>query len=209
MSEVTIAGEGVADPLDRLHRYAERLKKTVIQYDLAAQEDAYRLTSADVQRTRRLASRISNQELAWFLQRAESATWSDVPADADLRNADPSQTNGLYDRMDDLYVHFRATAPRRIRGAKISKVLHLKRPALFPILDSHLERTYRKTARHAAQRHPERGHRYMYWAAIRDDLLGNSEAIAKLKEACAADDGADVRRLTELTDLRVMDILTW
>lgn len=209
MPEVTIAGEAVADPLGRLHRYAERLKKTLIRYDLAAQEDAFRLTSADVQRTRRLASRISNKELAWFLQRAESATWSDVPADSDLRNADPSQTNGLYDRMDDLYVHFRATAPRRIRGAKISKVLHLKRPALFPILDSHVERTYRKSARQAAQRYPDRGYNYMYWAAIRDDLLGNSDAIAKLKEACAADDRADVRRLTELTDLRVLDILTW
>lgn len=132
-----------------------------------------------------------------------------VSPNADLGDADPGEQGGGYDQGEALYQHFRSDAPRGINVAKISKVLHPKRPALVPILDSHLTATYRRSARSAAFRHPARGYRYMYWAAVRDDLLANRHSISTLKARCAQDDRQSVRRLAELTDLRVLDILAW
>ncbi|WP_425272304.1 hypothetical protein [Mycolicibacterium aubagnense] len=66
--------------------------------------------------------------------------------------------------------------------AKVSKVLHLKRPAQFPILDSRLVRTYRDAATHEAKAYANRGYRKMYWAAIRHDLLKSADALAKLRQ---------------------------
>jgi len=205
---IVVADVPVADPLERLKIYAARVR-TLTEYDLAGQGDPSRLARAEVVRTRVIASRISNHELMWFLERSRTARWSDVEPDADLRDADPGREAGLYDRAEALYGHFRTAAPHGVSGAKISKVLHLKRPSLFPILDSHLVRTYRVSARQAARHHLDRGYRYMYWAAIRSDLTRNGAAIAELKTACASDDHEDVRRMSQLTDLRVLDILTW
>lgn len=191
-----------------MRAYADRAR-TLTGYDLAGQQDPFSLSRAEVVRTRVIASRINNRELSWFLERGETAPWCDLELDVDLADADPEHKDGLYDRADGLYRHFQGGRPRGVNTAKISKVLHLKRPALFPILDSHLLKTYRRAARRAADRYPARGHRYMYWAAIRDDLLRNRPCIAELKTACASDEREDVHRLSQLTDLRVLDILTW
>jgi hypothetical protein len=60
----------------------------------------------------------------------------------DLHRADPGISGGLYDRLVAFYEHFRSPAPRGIAMAKISKVLHLKRPAAIPILDRKIASTY-------------------------------------------------------------------
>jgi hypothetical protein len=49
----------------------------------------------------------------------------------------------------------------------------------------------------------------MYWAAIRDDLIANRDCLAELRARCAQDDREQVRRLAKLTDLRLLDILSW
>lgn len=206
---ITVAGEQVPSPFERLVTYASDYSGTVRRYDLAEQADAFALSREDVQRTRVIASRISNRELDWLVARGESAPWGQVDPAADLVDADPGEKGGLYDHANTLYEHFRSDAPRNLNIAKISKVLYLKRPALMPILDSHLLGTYRRHARQAALRYPDRGHRRMYWAAIRDDLLHNRERIVALKAACARDDRDEVRRLEQLSDLRILDILTW
>jgi hypothetical protein len=206
---ITIAGKQVTNPFDQLAIYANRYGGTLLHYDLADPVDPFALSAEDIRRTRKIASRISDRELAWLLERAQSAPWKDVAPDADLGDADPGAGGGLYDQADALYQHFRTDAPRGVNIAKISKVLHPKRPALVPILDSHLTTTYRRDARRAALRHPGRGYRRMYWAAIRDDLVANRGCITALKARCAQDDREPVRRLAQLTDLRVLDILTW
>ncbi|MGR6967020.1 DUF6308 family protein [Geodermatophilus sp. URMC 61] len=206
---ITIAGEQVPDPFNRLTAYASAYSGTLLRYDLAGQDDPDTLSSDDVQRTRKIASRISNRERDWFLDRAQTAPWNDVEPEADLGDADPGEAGGLYDRADALYRHFSSDAPRNVNTAKISKVLHLKRPGLVPVLDSHLARAYRRQARRAALDHPARGYRRMYWAPIRDDLLHNRDSITALKDRCATDDREHVRRLAQLTDLRALDILTW
>jgi hypothetical protein len=206
---ITIAGKRVPDPFERLAAYASRYSSTLIRYDLAGQDEPFTLSRDEVRRTRKIASRISDRERDWFVERGQTAPWTQVEADADLGDADPEQEGGLYDRADALYQHFRSEAPRNVNMAKISKVLHLKRPALVPLLDSHLEREYRSLARQAARRYPARGYSRLYWAAIRDDLLLNRDSIAALRSRFAKDDREAVRRLSQLTDLRVLDILTW
>lgn len=209
MGDITIAGEPVADPFERLAAYAGRHAKTLRLYDLAGGGEPNALTADEVERTRVIASRISNRERDWFVARAVDAPWNNVSPDADLGDADPAVQDGLYGRVNALFEFFRSEAPRGVNMAKISKVLHLKRPALIPLLDSHLERRYRRLARQAALRQPAHGYRRMYWAAIRDDLLLNRQGIAALKQQCATHEREDVQRVSLLTDLRVMDILTW
>lgn len=209
MGDITIAGEPVDDPFERLAAYASRYSRTLRLYDLAAQGDPNVLTAEEVERTRVIASRISHRERDWFVERAEGAPWTALAPDADLADADPDADDGVYVRANALFEFFRTDAPRGVNLAKTSKVLHLKRPSLIPLLDSHLERRYRRLARQAALRHPAYGHRRMYWAAIRDDLALNRESIAALKQKCAAHEREEVQQVSRLTDLRVMDILTW
>jgi hypothetical protein len=200
----------VQDPLQALRNYAARTK-TVSQFDLAGTGDPEVLTAEEIARTRIISSRISRREASWLLQRSINAPWSHVPADADLRLADPARRNELYDAMTQLYNHFRHEAPRGVATAKVSKVLHLKRPALFPLLDSHVTRVYRKPARAHARLHPDRCASHLYWAAIRSDLIAASDGgiLDELRQQLADDSATAVRKLGNLTDLRLLDICAW
>jgi hypothetical protein len=66
---------------------------------------------------------------------------------------------------------------------------------------------YRKTAENAAARYPER----VYWAAVRDDLVApaNVSALALLRDLLRGDADERIRKLARLSDLRLLDILTW
>ena len=209
MSVIVVADSPVADPLGRLTAYATR-ERTLIRYDLAGQEDPFSLSRAEVARTRSSRPGSPNasspgSSSAAKVRPRRGLLWTQTPTSATpIRNSRVISTTG----RRPLHALPRGL-PGGVSGAKISKVLHLKRPALFPILDSHLLKTYRRSARQAARRHPERGYRCMYWAAIRDDLRRNRTAIAELKAACQDDPRDQVRRLSRLTDLRVLDILTW
>jgi hypothetical protein len=132
------------------------------------------------------------------------------PGANDLRQADPSAAAGHDDELIGLYNHFSDGAPRGIGMAKISKVLHVKRPAAYPILDRRITSIYRDAAAQAARRYPQRGYRRANWAAIRDDLIANTESGALEALRAAVDDalGTD-RKLTSVTDLRLLDMLTW
>jgi hypothetical protein len=76
--------------------------------------------------------------------RASSAPWPSL--EADLRQADPGVVGGVYDQLAALYEHFNNAAPPGIGMAKTSKVLHLKRPTAYPILDRKITSTYRHAA---------------------------------------------------------------
>ncbi|GBF17521.1 hypothetical protein Br6_04927 [Rhodococcus sp. Br-6] len=205
-SLVVIAGNSL--PLERalatLRAYS---KRTLRKYDLPGPGDAGILTAEEIRRTRAVSSRISEAELEWFLDRASTAPW--LPAHTDLADADPDAAAGVYDAMTDLFDHFLTAAPRGVLRAKISKVLHVKQPALYPIIDSHLEKTYRDAGRAAALRHPQRGFTSMSWAAIRADLLENrnSGALAAVRDNLQQ--STDLADFNQVTDLRLLDMLTW
>lgn len=214
---VQVAGRSIVDPTAELVAYGQRHHSTIDRYDLSGAGEPDSLTLVEVARTRVIASRISHAEAAWFVEHARSAPWRDVPLDADLASADPADTDGLYDAASRLYEHFRATAPSGISTAKLHKVLHLKRPALFPILDSHLLAVYRDMATVAAGHYVERRARRMYWAAVREDLLRdeNQRALAIARATLSAWSTSDasgdarVRAMASLTDLRLLDAVAW
>lgn len=216
---VQLAGKTVSDPLGVLRAYAERpdLQRTVINYDLPGPGSATLVTLEEAgARTRRIASRVSNVEAQWFADRSSDpavvAAMEAVPVTASLTEADPLQPGALYDNASALYEAFRAEAPPGVAVGKIHKVLHVKRPALVPILDSKLRHLYAPVARQWRDRlWAERGLvGHGYWAAIRADLCDPSNAPAlKACRAQLTERGDALSVLSELSDLRLLDILAW
>ncbi|UZF48496.1 DUF6308 family protein [Rhodococcus rhodochrous] len=184
---------------------------TVARYDLPGPGALKEITADEIARTHKVSSRISHAQRDWFIRNAVDAPWAAVPMEAQLVDADPHVNDGLYDRAEALYDHFRTAAPRHVGVAKISKVLHLKRPGLFPILDSKVMAFYRLHARAAAARYPHRGKRAMYWAAIRDDVCANldSGALPLFRRRLEQSEAEQVRRIASLSDVRLLDLLTW
>jgi hypothetical protein len=205
---IGIAGRvlSIDECIDKLRRYPAR---TLSHYDLPGSGVPNLLTRDQVVRTRAVSSRISDAEVDWFLKRAKDAPWPSPEAD-DLRQADPAIADGPYGELVGLYNHFSNEAPPGIATAKISKVLHVKRPAAYPILDKRITSIYRDAAALAARRYPQRGYRRAYWAAIRDDVIANTKT-GVLETLRVAVDGSlgTGKNLTSVTDLRLLDMLTW
>jgi len=67
---------------------------------------------------------------------------------------------------------------------------------------------YREPAIAAAKQYEKRGHKRMYWAAIRNDVIANKDALKKLRQDLANEEGA-IDKLSDLSDLRILDILSW
>lgn len=203
---VVIAGENLAveQALVAFRRYNTQ---TVERYDLVGPGDPNVITLEEAARTRAVSSRLSNQHAAWFVARSQTAPWP-LPG-ADLADADPSRQGGLYDQMIACYEHFHGDRPLNVDIGKISKVLHIKRPRLFPILDREVRSCYEVAARRAATNYRVRGYKRMFWAAIRDDLITNrqSGSLAVLREALSG--SPELNIYSGLTDLRLLDILTW
>lgn len=210
---ISVAGQtrGLKEALVRLINYPH---KTPVVFDFPGPGEPGRLTADEVKRTRKVSSRISNAEVAYFVETAATAPWVDPRAD--LADADP-QHQELFTAMTDLYWHFGDTAPKGVNFAKISKVLHVKQPHLYPILDSHIRRSYAAAAKALRADLPELGWRRRTWAAIRNDLVDarSSGALTELRELLRGFESSDaseqgrVRDLDALTDLRILDILVW
>jgi hypothetical protein len=217
MATIIVAGVPEPDPAKRIIDYvtAHDTGETVRAYDLGGQGDIFSLTYDEVIRTGKIRSRISKLERDWFVQWAaeRGPLWGAVPPDTRLADADPSVHGGLYDHALALFDHFHKAGKRGIGYGKISKVLHLKRPHLYPILDSKLRDAYRGPAAAAAQRFQQHrpGVRWSFWAAVRDDVLNpaNVEALKAVRTEMRAHENELVRRAAELSDVRLLDILAW
>lgn len=189
--------------------------KTVRHYDLLPEPRTVGPELIRATRSPYMGSRISAREAEWFTEHARSAPWGEIATDASLADADPTQPGGLYDAAAGLYHYFLDQAPKGVAAAKVSKVLHLMRPGLVPILDSRLLGTYRSVATAAAKRvggeRPElRSAQRMYWAAIRDDLLVSQAALSAIRQQLHHSDDALVREAAgRLSDLRLLDMVTW
>jgi hypothetical protein len=72
-------------------------------------------------------------------------------------------------------------------------------------------RSYAKPAADAARRHPQLGARRLYWVAIREDLIDESNvlALAEVRDRLAADGDSQVRAMSRLTNLRLLDAVAW
>jgi hypothetical protein len=72
---------------------------TVTHYDFRAAH--FSEIDTDLIRVTRspwMGFRMSAKEAAWMIDRAADAPWAVVPVDAQLRNADPLEAEGRYDR---------------------------------------------------------------------------------------------------------------
>lgn len=198
-----------------INRFAGYPAKTPARFDYPPRGDYGTITLEELKRTRYVSSRISHVQGDYFIATAADAPW--ISTDADLADADPSVRDGLFDGMSDLYRYFLGNAPSGIKFAKVHKVLHVKYPAAFPLLDSRLWKSYKMAARDLAGQHPHLWESELRWIAVREDLLAarSSGAIEEMREAMpryANNDSAvqkRVRDMTQLTDLRLLDILVW
>lgn len=199
--ELTVAGRTVSttEAVEVLQGYP---RGTIRWYDLApaGPEAANEVTLADLGRLAIINADLSGNDAVALLELGRSAPWDRVATDADLVEADPEGRGGLYDDAVALYDHF--VSHPGIGPAKASKLLHLKRPHLYPILDSQVMAFYDRSARDAAAASSREAHR-MYWAAIRNDLIANQAALSSLRSEL--DDG----ELRQLGNLRLLDILAW
>jgi len=187
---------------------------TVRYYDCAGtprpeRSTAQRVTLADLGRITLMNPKVSGADAAALLElEVAEDVWAAVPPDADLADADPAVTGGLCDAA--LALH----DANRLRGVslgKVGKLLHLKRPALFPVLDRELQRLYATRATEQARR-PEmtfRGYRRVYWEAVRADLVAwrQAGAFTTLRAELTHDETRS--GWAELTDLRLLDITAW
>lgn len=214
-ASITVGGHAVANPFEAICEYLSTHGATVLNFDLAA-IDRTTVTADLVRRTRRpwMNSRISDAEGVWFVERAESAPWGVVAPLAELADADPREAAGAYDAAITLWNHFAAVAPKGVSTAKISKVLHLTRPGMYPILDSRLMNFYDAEARSAADelkrvRSEFAGTKRMYWEAVRRDLVANRPQLADLRAALARSTRPLSEDAAKLSDVRLMDMLAW
>jgi hypothetical protein len=213
---IRVAGRTIGNPLVAVIAYLREHPGTVRYYDFIA-GTTDKVTAELIKATRMpwMASRITAREEAWFIERARSAPWDRVAPDAVLHDADAAQPDELYDAASALWNHFWADRPKGVAVAKISKVLYLMRPALFPILDRRLRSFYgpaaKAAARDVASRRPEfAACKRMTWEAVRRDLLSNEAALRELRGAlrgtgCTLASEASAK----LSDLRLLDILAW
>ncbi len=146
------------------------------------------------------------------LEAAPRAPLHLVPVDARLADADPE--GELYWRAGELFEHF--VSVNGVGLTIASKLLHLKRPGFFPILDSVVQKVYDQPARKAYQQ-SERGKKELphanrlYWAAMRSDVVSpaNQMALGQIRNALAVAGKRRLLRAAAVSDTRLIDILLW
>src|SRR5258706_3593602 len=212
---IRVACHDVPDPLSIWRNYARQHPLTLRECDLADPGQPNVLTADEAWRSRRINSRITRRECQDLERIALGAPWDTVPANADLAAADPEQADGLFAAAAALYWHF--TWPERTPGigvAKVHKVLHPKRPGLYPILDDRLRHLYSDCAARWIEPLAHLGGLSLadsppYWAAFREDLLRCRDELHSYREILRWDDDTSVRCLADLTDVRLLDIIAW
>ncbi|KRE78236.1 DUF6308 family protein [Arthrobacter sp. Soil763] len=207
-ARISIAGRTLSEPMATLIDYGKRYADTLKKYDFGDKGDPNILTADEIWMTRIIHSRFSRAEQTELERKSLtwSKYWAAISPSACIEDADPASDDGLYDAMQDLYSLM--TDLRGVGWAKASKVLHFKRPDLYPILDSRLMDLYRVPAANAAQQYKKRGFRRMYWAAIRSDVMSNKDSLKQLREDLTMQ-GNEASLLSALGDLRILDILSW
>jgi Family of unknown function (DUF6308) len=193
--------------------YAIRHRSTVLWYDLAgdtsnqpqpgrAAEPVNSVTLADVGRLVVINAGLRADDVAVILSAADEKDLAQVSPGARLQECAPRSS--LYEAATLLYDLFRRPG---IGPVKRSKVLHLKRPWLVPIYDTHVHQVYEDRAADLGRRIGDRNGGW--WEAARLDLVDGATDLDWLTASLGADDDPLIRRAGGLTELRVLDILVW
>jgi len=204
MPDITIAGHEVT--LDRavdvlIHYEPE----TVRFYDLGGESPSDRVTLEDLGRMVAIAAELTADDAHCLMTDGQRVRW--IEPGHSLIEAEPG--SDIFERASQLFNDLDALP--NIGHAKASKLLHIKHPALIPILDSEVEGVYEDKAkkRAALEVGKKRTKERRWWAVIRDDLIANEVAFKEIRAQLEQHDGEHARRLMQLTDLRLLDILAW
>jgi len=215
--ELTIANHSLTLDVaaEYITDYCQRYSTTVLYYDLSGEphgtvqpSDGVQLI--DIGRLSLINPDLSGSDVATLLTKVgPEIDWTLVPGSARLEDADPTQRDGLYDRMETLWRQVRRP---NIGVAKASKLLHMKRPFAFPIIDSYVRTTYLDRATAAgndlARTRPRGSVQPHFWAAIRQDLIRGADTFDALR-ALLRDKEPPAGSAVRLPNLRFIDVLAW
>jgi hypothetical protein len=216
MMSITIAGtHRVSEAKAVTALLSHYPKATVRHFDLGPASRPDEIDATDIGRLAVIEA-LELKTIEWILAQGLTAPWHLVPMDARLEDATPGGT--LYAGAGALYEWFRTT---NVQDAKVSKLLHIKRPTFFPILDQLVRKLYEKAAikAHAAtsaafKRDQPKWDR-LFWPAIGMDVAENKVALMTLRDRLRTrskgrtEQAVFARQLLQVTDLRLMDMIAW
>ncbi len=208
---LTFAGHDIQEPqaLDVLRRYADDHLATLAGDDYAGDDlppvAADGVELADIGRLVVINAQLAADDVPALLAPLESELWDAVPHDADFTDLpDDPRRNPVYAAASELYEAL--TSRHNIARTKTTKLLHLKRPQLIPVVDSVAAGHYQQAADALATRWDES--HGQFWAAIWADARVNQSPLRPLLAELSGD-GGDRARLAALSPLRIHDILVW
>ena len=190
------SGADLDDPLE-LARVFIAQDGSYQNYDLAEVSRDDRLSESDVRVANRIIARMGQDTVAAILTRAPaaSAALARIPADASLVRQDADIP---WLPLEDLFGAFESLPG--VGLPRLTKVLHKKRPALVPILDSVVDRYLVAVGGPVAGALGERG--TALTRLYKEELDACLPVLACVREALLAD-GVD------LTECRLLDIYLW
>ena len=196
--------------------YAKKRSRTVEIYDLGgdpeghpgadgAGEPVERVTLHDIGRLVVFNARLAADDVPALLDTNLTSVLDASVLAPDARLEDYLPGSHLESAADAAFRQISSQA--NIARAKTSKLLHLKRPYLVPVLDSRVLPLWEAHAvaegRRLQREHPQ------YWLAVRNDLVAGTEDLARLRSSLGSSDDEDHRRLGRLTSLRLLDVIAW
>lgn len=176
--------------------YAGKHPGTLKFYDFAGTDtDPHPHDGVDLADAGRLVvinANLTADDVPRMISAATDAPWSVVRHDDDLLSDGWEE---LLSRAEELYWHFRQAS---LGPTRTHKLLHLKRPRVFPIVDSVVRKVYRDAARDAAG-----GRGFHYWPVVGREINANRKVYRELTGVLQG------HRVGRLTVPRLHDILVW
>jgi hypothetical protein len=191
----------VDEAIAQLRLYAETNGAVLKYYDglpgltHIGGSDPDRITLEDLARTMVIGSDLKALDIPWLLEVEAEKEFVAIPVDARLEDAAPG--SALFEAANALDEKF--SGHRGFGQAKKSKLLHLKRPYLFPVSDSFIRMTYSSAAAGAD-----------FLAAVHRDLVNpaNMRDFKLLQVRLIAEPATSAARLlADAPTLRLLDIL--
>ena len=193
----------VADATLLVDMYAHEYATTILFYDCAGDPEGEVVPSkgpislSDIGRMATIGADLTSADATQLLT-TTGVQWSSVAPTARLEDADPDEPDGLYAAMSVIWSQIRVKKSG-IGSAKASKVLHLKRPFAFPLLDRDICATYEKRYRKTR----------VYWQLIRQDLVDGAEDLERIRDRLESAKNPVVNRASRLPALRLLNIIAW
>lgn len=186
--------------LDALGEALEFIEKdgTYGRYDLAPVEHDDTLTEADVRTANAIIARMPARVISDVAARAPTigAAFAEIPPDASLLWRDEevpwAALRRLFETMDGI---------PEVGLARATKVLHRKRPALIPILDSVVER-YLRSVESLDRPRGVASYAVELVRAYKRELDANAGVLTAVREELEG-------RGLHLTECRLLDIYLW